>query len=393
MKIRLAILLIIMVLTAFAQGQTRIENPKRPSAINAGRVVDLVEVLRIEDDGATAIFGNSQELSLGKDGSLFFIDFAEGGRLYRYSPNGKLIFKILRSGQGPGECRYPINYFLADDIIRVMAFNPPKILDFGPDGRYLREVSVKEDTHGVWFLTAAEGKIYTIRNELFGFQPFRQNQEGVFVIPNSVYEISPDFKQWRKIYEFPVRNTIKRRRGAIRLDMIDAAIQGPILHIVHTAEYQIESLDLRTGKIVRIFRRVYERQRLKPEKVGSDPETKGFDKPSDPFYFDIFEIHAVGNNLWVFTSTEREGGTERLVDVFDAGGKFIDSFFLHFASNKQRHRYGVSLVTGDGYIFVPEQDEEGLVSIGKYKIPDVHMAPMIIRTPVKIDWPSAHWGL
>jgi len=68
-----------------AWAQTRVDNPARPLAKNAGRIVKLEEVVRIRDDGESAVFRSPQDLTLGTDGSLYFLDFAEGDRLYRYS--------------------------------------------------------------------------------------------------------------------------------------------------------------------------------------------------------------------------------------------------------------------------------------------------------------------
>lgn len=371
MKKTSAILLTIMVLAAFVRGQTRADNPKRPLSKNAGRVINLDEVLRIRDDGKTAVFRNLQWLSLGKDGSLFFLDVAEGTSLYRYGPDGSLIFKALKSGQGPGECKYPSGYFFTGETIRVPAWIPPKIMDFGIDGRYIRETKIEQDTHGLWFLAAADGKIYGIRDELFSSAAFRS--AGVFSIPNSVYEISPDFRTWKKLYEFPVRMAVKRAR-AIRLDMIDAAIQGSTLYILHTAEYRVVKFDLRTAQVERIITRVYDRVKGVPAKgTDPDPEARGIEAPSDPYMFDINEIHAVGENLWVLTSVIKPDGDDQQVDVFDAAGRFIDSFFLHFPASGRNHRIArrKTLITDDGYLFVPEQEEDGLVTIGKYKIRDL----------------------
>ncbi|MBE3118169.1 MAG: hypothetical protein IMZ50_05360 [Candidatus Atribacteria bacterium] len=371
MKKTSAILLTIMVLAAFVRGQTRADNPKRPLNKNAGRVINLDEMLRIRDDGNTAVFRNLQWLSLGKDGSLFFLDFAEGTSLYRYGPDGSLIFKALKSGQGPGECKYPSGYFFTGETIRVPAWIPPKIMDFGIDGRYIRETKIEQDMHGLWFLAAADGKIYGIRDELFSSAAFRS--AGVFSIPNSVYEISPDFRTWKKLYEFPVRMAVKRAR-AIRLDMIDAAIRGSTLYILHTAEYRVVKFDLRTAQVERIITRVYDRVKGVPAKgTDPDPEARGIEAPSDPYMFDINEIHAVGENLWVLTSVIRPDGDDQQVDVFDAAGRFIDSFFLHFPASGRNHRIArrKTLITDDGYLFVPEQEEDGLVTIGKYKIRDL----------------------
>jgi hypothetical protein len=368
MKKSATILLTLMVLGAFVLGQTRVDNPKRPLSKNAGRAIELEEVLRIRDDGNSAIFRNPQWLSKGEEGSLLFMDSAEGSSLYCYSPEGSFIFRILKDGQGPGECNEPSGYIYAGDTIRVAAWMPPKIMDFSPNGRFIKEAKVEEDMHGLWFLGTANGKVYGIRNELFSSAAFRST--GTLSIPNSVYEISPDFKTWKKVYEFPVRMVIEKGR-AVYLDMVDAAIQGPILYIVHSAEYRIVKFDLRNARVDRIITRVYKRVKAMPEK-GADPtpEARRNDPSSTPYIFDIKEIHAVGENLWVLTSFMKPDGNTEQVDVFNAAGRFIDSFFLHFPrSGRIRRGEGIkSLITDDNYLFIPEQEEDGLVTIGKYKI-------------------------
>ena len=88
-------------------------------------------------------------------------------------------------------------------------------MDFTASGRYLGESRVLEDAHGLWFLGAAEGKIYGIRDEAFSSATFLG--AGVFSVPNSVYEISLDFKTWKKLFEFPVRMSIKTPQSMSRL--------------------------------------------------------------------------------------------------------------------------------------------------------------------------------
>jgi hypothetical protein len=356
--------------------QTRVDNPGRALAKNAGRIVNVEEVLRIWDDGEKAIFRTPRNLTIGPDGSLNFLDFSEGSRLYRYGLDGKLIFKILKSGQGPGECQYATLFFLDGGRIRVHAWVPPKILDFGPDGRYLREIRIEEDTHGLWFLGAADGKLYGIRDELFSSTAFKQGA-GIFSIPNSVYEISPDLKTWKKLYEFPVRMAVKKARG-VRLDMIDAAIEGSTLYLLHTAEYGVIAFNLRSGRAERVITRAYDRVKGQSGNAEDpDPEARGLDFSSDPYVFDITEIHVVGRNLWVFTSVAKPDGDDQQVDVFDDSGRFVDSFFLHFPESGRDHRVAKrkSLITEDGFLILPEQEEDGLVSIGKYRILDAGLFP------------------
>jgi hypothetical protein len=370
----------ILVFLAFVSGvavlgpaQTRVDNPGRALAKNAGRVVKLEEVLRIRDDGATAIFKSPRELALGPDNSLYFRDYGEGPRLYRYSPEGKLISKLLKKGQGPGEAQNPSGFLVMEDRIRVLSWIPPKIMDFSLDGRYLRESRVTEDTHGLWFLAAAEGRIYGIRDEVFSSTAFQSS--GVFSIPNGVYEISPDFRSWKKLYEFPVRMVIKKY-NAFRLDPIDAVIHGSTLYILHTAEYRVVAFDLRAGQVKHVITRAYDRVRAKAEKpTDPDPETRGIDLPDDPYLWDINMIHATAGKLWVFTSTIRGGGDDQQVDVFDEAGRFIDNIILRFPAAGRNHRARWTVLTDDGFFIIPEQEKDGLISIGKYRIVDADLFP------------------
>jgi len=365
--------LFVFAFAVLGRAQTRIDNPGRALSKNAGRLVKLEEVMRIRDDGENAIFKGPRYLSLGPDNSLFFIDYAEGARLYRYSPDGKLVYRLLKNGQGPGECQHAMNYLFSGDRIRVLAWIPPKIIDFSLDGRYLRESRVEEDTHGLWFLGMAEGKIYGIRDEVFSSAAFRSS--GVFSIPNGVYEISPDFKSWKKLFEFPVRMVIKRA-NAFRLDPIDADIQGSTLYILHTAEYRVIEFNLRAGSVKRVIARAYNRVKWSAGKsTDTDPETRGIDFPDDPYVWDIDRIHAAAGKLWVFTSTIKSGGDDQLVDVFDGEGRFVDSVVLRFPAGGRNHRARWTVLTDDGFFIIPEQEEDGLVSIGKYRILDADLFP------------------
>jgi len=373
-KFRSAVIFIVLVfsLVVLGTGQTRVDNPGRALAKNAGRVVKLEEVLRIRDDGETAIFRLPRKLALGTDGSLFFHDFAEGDRLYRYSPEGKLLYKILKTGQGPGESQHVRNFFLDGDRIRVQSWSPPKIMDYGLDGRYMREIPT-ESTHGLHSLFTAAGRVCGLRDEIPHSQAIFKT--GLIETPYSLYEISPNFKVWKKLHDFPVRHSIKNRSW-VRLDMIDATAGGPFVYVVHTAEYRIDQFDLRSGRVERVIRRAYDQPRSEPSKDEDlDPEAKGIVLPSDIPGFEIFELHAVRDRLWVFTSTERTGGNERLIDVFDPEGRFVDNFYLEFPDKKMNHRYSKGLITDDGFLFVPEQEEDGLVSIGKYRILDADLFP------------------
>ena len=232
---------------------------------------------------------------------------------------------------------------------------------------------IEEDTHGLWFLGTTGGKIYGIRDEVFNSAAF--SGSGIFTVPNSVYEISSDFKTWKKIYEFPVRMVVKRR-NAFRLDPIDAAIQGSTLYILHSAEYQVTELDLRTGGARRVISRAYDRVKGSAGKPSDpDPETRGIQFPDEPYVWDINRILAAAGKLWVFTSVMKPGGNDQEVDLFDDAGRFADSVVLRFPNEGRNHGARWTLMTDDGFFIIPEQEEDGLISIGKYKIVDADLFP------------------
>ncbi len=349
--------------TAF--GQIVIDNGARPKNPNAGRIIPLQEVLRIREDGDKIIFKNPMRLALGTDESLFFID---GEHLYRFDRNGRFLFQYANSGEGPGECRYVDQFLIAPDKIQIQSWIPPKIMDFDLRGKLLKDTRTKI-SGPFWYMKRLDGKIYGIRDEIRYSEAIHKT--GLIETPYTIYEIADDFQGFRKIADISVLHYIQKAHWARRV-MLDFTGQGHFLYIIRTAEYQIEKLDLRTGRIERVFRRKYPRRKIPPEEAKEEYKEPGRSVlvPPPLFYsFDIGHILVVKDQLWVVTFTERDNGHERLIDVFDPEGSYLDSFFIKFPPGQKDHEFYWSLVTDDGFLYIPEVDEDGLFSIGKYKIP------------------------
>lgn len=81
--------------------------------------------------------------------------------------------------------------------------------------------------------------------------------------------------------------------------------------------------------------------------------------PPPKYLFDISALYIVNNSLWVRTST-RDKDKGYLIDVFEFDGSYVDSFYLKTD--------GRLIGTHGNSIFIREADENGLVSIAKYKI-------------------------
>jgi hypothetical protein len=346
-------------------GQIVINNPDKPKSKNAGRTILLEGVIRIRDDGEKIIFRNPQGLSLSEDGSIFFVDYPY---LYKYGKDGQFIFQALKQGQGPGEC-YGGVYFFMGNRIRVQAGNPPKVIDYDLDGKYIKEIKTNIISL-LYFLKYVEGKIYGIRDEIHYSNDIWK--EGFIESPFTLYEISEDFQKLKKIYDFPVKHYIKQRNWS-RRTMVGWTVYDHYFFALHTAEYRIVKLDLRIGRIERIFKRRYVRLKAKEGEVEQDiynPVPKQNLPPPFDYAFDIMWFHVFKNSLWVLTSTTKDNNAKPLIDVFDMEGNYIDNFYLQFPSNNKTHWIVNAILSDDGFILIPEQSEDGFISIAKYRIKD-----------------------
>jgi hypothetical protein len=360
-----SLVLFICLLVSISDAQQIIKNSDTPINKNAGRTVFLEELFRIEDDGETSIFRVPKHLATLGDGSLLFLDFPS---LYKFSKDGQFVFKILKQGNGPRECRYPNNFIIQGNRIRVTSSAPSKVLDYDLGGQYIQET--KEETlSGLYYIKNINGEIYGIREEIrYSSDKFK---EGIVESPFRLYKISNDFKTWTKVYDFPIRHYIKNRSWP-RLDMFDAVSYKDFLFVVNSAEYRIVKFDLKKSEIERIFHRKYIRQKIRQhEESDEDYGIKQFSMPRFDYYFDIFGIHIIKDSLWVITSTRSEDNTRWLVDLFDMEGKYTDSFHLQFPKKNMKHELGWALFSDDGHIYIPEQSHEtGYISIGKYRLKD-----------------------
>lgn len=362
----------LIVFSLISSSQEEIKNPDKPISDRAGRTVMLKEVMRIRDDGEKVIFKQPRQLFLADDNAIFFLDLIESSNLFKFSQNGRLDFKILKKGHGPEECQWASNFMIDEESIRILAYNPPKLMEYDLDCKFIGEIKIPRIV-GLYFLGMIDKKIYGIHDEIHTSDAI--HQEGLIETPFRLYEISEDFQRWTKIYDFPMKHYIKKGRWS-RRGMIAVTKHKHYLFVVHTAEYKIVKFDIRRSQIEKIFTRKYERQKSQDyidEEDMSDKELRGLRPPHFKHDFDIRGIDVIKDSLWVTTSTPRSDNSKRLIDVFDMEGKYIDNFFIQFPSNRKKHFYGDFLISNDGFIFAIEQDEDdGLVSIGKYKLENFH---------------------
>src|SRR4030067_2650624 len=87
-------------LAAIGAAQQVIENPEKPTGINAGRVVSLKEVARIADEKGKFFFVQPFAVFTGHDGSVYVQEFKQ---LLKFDAQGRFVKNLLQKGEGPGE--------------------------------------------------------------------------------------------------------------------------------------------------------------------------------------------------------------------------------------------------------------------------------------------------
>jgi hypothetical protein len=335
-------LLYILMLTTVFFSQEIIENPKKPLSKDAGRILKVQEELRIIDTGAAFYFKQPSKLQVDDDGCIYIADDLQ---FLKFSPEGKFLNNLFKQGQGPGEIQRSFSYGLEPDKICVHDSMSRKIILMDKTGNLLKEIHLREKG-ALRYIGVADGKAIFSRFSM----PKQKDMTGKLVdMENQLITISLEDKTEREIAVVTTKWWFTQRSGvATDPFTIILSSDGKSLYINNTQEYTINILNIETGTVVKTFRREYKRIKAKKSYY-----------PERDYEFDIGNLFDCENTLWVLTSTSDETKGP-LFDVFDQSGTYIDSFNLGVS--------GSLMTTHGNSFFVKETDEEGTISIVKYKI-------------------------
>lgn len=340
----------LMVLTFFLPSQEIIQNPKKPLNLNAGRILEVEEMFRITDESGEFFFKWASDLQIADDGSIFLTD---ENQFLKFTSDGKYIKNIFKKGQGPGEIQSPWYYYhLQDENIFIYDPMNTKIIFMDQEGKLIEEFRLTE--RYVQFIGLWKDNFILTK---YIWPDMEEPTGKVFDIPGKILFISKEGDiinecsgiLW-KIFLHPNLGT--------RIPLLATRISedGKACFISDPDEYMVSVLDLEKLEFIRKFKRDYPRVKRPKRKTPSRSSIK---IPEIKYENDIVYLYNFKGNLWVETSTDDDKkGT--LYDVFNRVGQYIDSFWLD---------KGESLITTYGdYLFVREQDEDGNISIVKYRV-------------------------
>lgn len=345
-------LLLGLVLVSSLSAQDVIENPRKPAAADAGRLLKLQEIWKIADDGGAFYFKYPGRLRTASDGTIFLWDDLE---LLKFTADGTFVRNLFKAGAGPGEMSPSFSYLIDGPEILIYDSELIRLWKMDMDGRFLGDVPLADRTRN-GFLGAWKNNLVFFHD---GAPDAGGGIPGFADIPQIIVFLSKEGKKETEIPSFFFRRYLVPGGGLNWGNSIKAQGEdGRFVFGFHGREYLIEVLDLEQKKIVRRFKRDYIRV-PDPETPDERAWRENRKLPRDEYKSDITGLMPNGTRLWVRTSTEDPvKGT--LWDVFDAEGKYVDCFYLGAGRILLR-------AVGD-FLFVLEQNEDETYRLVKYRI-------------------------
>lgn len=365
---KLSYFLLIFCVAIGIYAQQIIENPENPENENAGKVLQLKEVMRITDEQGGFYFKRPHNIKLAPDGSLFVLDEEQ---FLKFDEQGKFRKNFFRKGQGPGELIRIENYIFCDDKIIIHQNRPDKIVEMDMEGNLIREFKLEKSVSKL--ITCFDDKLVMAHHFFPKLKKGGEEPEVIDVQWNILF-VSEDGTVKETDHTFPAKWFAKRiKTGLIANYIVDFSAlpyKEKYLALFHTQDYLIKLFDLEKIQVIRMFNRKYKSVKYKHEKKPIEETRTGLHTLGWPVdhYNDVQKLFLYKDHLWVLTSTrDREKGN--LVDMFDMGGQYLNNFYLPLPKNielKELSRHPIT-VSGD-FLFLIERDENDFPVIVKYRI-------------------------
>jgi hypothetical protein len=373
------VLLVIGSVTAPAASSDQvIDNLANPKAANAGRVVVPEEVLAISDEGTGDFyFYWPRDPRTAPDGSLILSD---KDQILLFGADGKFQRNFFKKGQGPGEVTYFSVCWPTDKNIIVQSVYPNKLIFFDYSGKYEREIRIGT-LPGVRRpqaqLRLVRGEEYFLEN--WDSPPFEKDEPEFVDMPRMILAMDAATGDLQTLATFSTKAYVQASPGGGGggyypvTNLIAVPFKEQYLALTHNEEYLLKIYDPAANRVIREFRRAYERVKPEPlteeqKKGGAMIGNKPFRPPEMKYQNDVKNLLARDDEIWAVTST-KDKAKGVLIDVFDGEGVYRDCFYLNLPEAAIRNLYtpGQSALDGE-FLWVVEKSEDETYSIKKYRV-------------------------
>lgn len=345
------ILLTLLAITALASGQV-IENPAKPLAKNAGRVLKLTEVWRITDEGGEFYLQSPYDLQVAGNGSIFLADRKE---LLKFSPEGKFLKNLYKKGQGPGEIGDDFSFCVFGRDIFMQEYPSQRFWRTDLDGIFQEQINLANKDYNGFIGVLPDGFLFlkTV------WPPPSERTGKLMEILHIIAFVGRDGSERKDVATFRPKDFLAPQAATSMSAKITAlSPDGKLLYAFHGRDYLIEIVDLAAAVVIKRYARAYPKVPY-TEKSWESNFRKRFNSPKLEYEIDVKDLCPVGDRLWVETSTD-DKMKGRLFDVFDEDGRFLDSFYLGAGRTLMAVR--------EDAIFCQQKNEDETIAIVKYRI-------------------------
>ena len=248
----------VLFLSVFVGAGEVIKNPAQPSHPQAGRILDLKEEIRITDESGSFFFQYPRNVQVAPDESIYFMD---RDQLIHLDKNGRFLHNLFKKGQGPGELNYLSNYVVTADGIIANGVSPGKLLFFGFNGALRDEISLQGFSSRLELLFVLDDLFYFVKRDF----PRTEKSSEIMGWPHVICSLSGAMDVVKELENFPIETLVMDGAAVSNVNFQAALLGNNQLCVVHTAEYLIRVLDIRTGDLVGDFSRKYKRVKKKKE--------------------------------------------------------------------------------------------------------------------------------
>lgn len=338
-------------------GVTIVRNPKEP--LYRGNVISLEEELRITGGPGEQAFMNI--VSIGVDGErrIYLLD-GKASNIKVYDGSGRFLKVIGRRGQGPGEFGRPERLTITPQN-EIMVSDPGRSLIHFLDieGHYLRQLPQNLPFFsGPKFLSnGAMVASYSVFGEEFKTVLCQLDNEmkPVFTYSSIPLYKPPKVHIFLYIYVYDLQWDVAPN---------DEVVWGTMT----TPEYELYVHDAQ-GKMIRKIIKDYspidltgdEYKKLMKKWFGRPPASGQFEfiVPSEYPPFHTFMVDGEGR-IFVRRFEATDKGDRLFCEVFDPQGRYITDVVFPEGT--------IPALFHDGKLYTREEDEEGNLSVKRYKL-------------------------
>lgn len=360
------------------------ESEKSLLEIYKSGTVRFIPILTIDESSMPedAFFENVNDIKCDSDGHIYACDF-KANNIKKFDSSGKYLKTIGKKGQGPGEFNIPFKIAVTNDRLIVWDMRNIRLCALTLDGEFIKSVSISIGEGRPQEMKSRPNGDIVIELEKIYYSDFNRPQDCLLEIysPNLERKKTAYTQQvWRNKYEITESGLRNYVQPFCPLVSWDISPGGDIV-IGYPKEYEIEIHDSIKGKISS-FTHLHEPVKVTDKdkemffaggrftgggvlkKVPPDDSAKYREWPKFKPAFRQILVDSEGNILvWPFREKREEEW--RFFHVFDALGNFV----------RDVHVMGEKVIPGreilkDGSFWKQRHDEEGYVSLVKYRISD-----------------------